>query len=117
MRRAGPGCITLSTSLSEREAVLGSGHRTRSPQHLAPYLFTPFFTTKAPGEGTGLGLSLSYGLVKTHRGTLTYHPAANGGAEFQVTLPRFEGGGSGRRPRPSNEGATSAGRPPDPGGG
>jgi len=102
-----PRVITLSTSLSEREAVLGVRDTGPGvPQHLAPYLFTPFFTTKAPGEGTGLGLSLSYGLVKAHQGTLTYHPAANAGAEFQVTLPRFEG----RVPpqaEPSSEGATS----------
>jgi CheY-like chemotaxis protein len=57
---------------------------------VAPYLFTPFFTTKAPGEGTGLGLSLSYGLVKAHGGVLEYHAPAKGGAEFRVTLPLFE---------------------------
>jgi CheY-like chemotaxis protein len=99
--------ITLSTSLSERVAVLGVRDTGPGvPQHLAPYLFTPFFTTKAPGEGTGLGLSLSYGLVKAHRGTLTYHPAADGGAEFTVTLPRFE---SALLPEaePSREGRTS----------
>jgi CheY-like chemotaxis protein len=60
------------------------------PQHHAPYLFTPFFTTKAPGEGTGLGLSLSYGLVKSHGGDLTYEPPPDGGAEFRVTLPLYE---------------------------
>jgi two-component system NtrC family sensor kinase len=86
-----PRRITLYTSHSEGEAVL----RVRDngpgvPRHLAPYLFTPFFTTKAPGEGTGLGLSLSYGLVKAHEGTLAYDPPPEGGAEFRVTLPLFE---------------------------
>jgi two-component system NtrC family sensor kinase len=83
-----PRQITLSTSRSGADALL----RVRDsgpgvPKHLAPYLFTPFFTTKAPGEGTGLGLSLSYGLVKTHGGALTYEPTPEGGAEFSVTLP------------------------------
>jgi PAS domain S-box-containing protein len=83
--------ITLITDCSDSEAVL----RVRDtgpgvPKHLAPYLFTPFFTTKAPGEGTGLGLSLSYGLVKAHGGTLTYDPSPEGGAEFRVTLPLYQ---------------------------
>lgn len=87
-----PRHITMFTSRSDGEAVL----RVRDngpgvPQHLAPYLFTPFFTTKAPGEGTGLGLSLSYGLVKAHGGALTYDPPPEGGAEFRVTLPLYEG--------------------------
>jgi CheY-like chemotaxis protein len=60
------------------------------PPHLVSYLFTPFFTTKAPGEGTGLGLSLSYGLVKAHGGVLTYEVPPEGGAEFRVTLPFYE---------------------------
>ena len=51
------------------------------------HLFTPFFTTKAPGEGTGLGLSLSYGLVKAHGGLLAYEPPPEGGAEFRIALP------------------------------
>jgi two-component system NtrC family sensor kinase len=57
-----------------------------SPQH-ASSLFTPFFTTKAAGQGTGLGLSLSYGLVKAHGGELSYEPPHDGGAEFRVALP------------------------------
>jgi two-component system NtrC family sensor kinase len=86
-----PRRITLFTHRSEGNAVL----RVRDtgpgvPGHLAPYLFTPFFTTKAPGEGTGLGLSLSYGLVKAHGGALTYEGPLDGGAEFQITLPLFE---------------------------
>jgi PAS domain S-box-containing protein len=86
-----PRGITLSTIRSNYEAVL----RVRDtgpgvPKHLAPYLFTPFFTTKGPGEGTGLGLSLSYGLVKAHGGALTYEPSPAGGAEFRVTLPLYE---------------------------
>jgi two-component system NtrC family sensor kinase len=83
--------ITLLTSRSNGEVLLrvcdnGPG----VPRHLAPYLFTPFFTTKGPGEGTGLGLSLSYGLVKAHGGDLTYEPSPEGGAEFRVTLPFYE---------------------------
>lgn len=60
------------------------------PTHLMSHLFTPFFTTKAPGEGTGLGLSLSYGLVKSHGGVLTYEPAPGGGAEFRIALPFYD---------------------------
>jgi PAS domain S-box-containing protein len=50
-------------------------------------LFVPFFTTKAPGEGTGLGLSVSFGIVEAHGGHLRYEPAADGGATFVVELP------------------------------
>ena len=86
-----PRGIALSTTRSNGEAVLGVRDTGLGvPKHLAPYLFTPFFTTKGPGEGTGLGLSLSYGLVKAHGGTLTFEPPPEGGAEFRVTLPLYE---------------------------
>lgn len=88
-----PRHIRLSTSRSDGEAVLRV--RDSGPgvaKHLTPYLFTPFFTTKAPGEGTGLGLSLSYGLVKAHGGDLIYQSPAEGGAEFRVTLPLYDAG-------------------------
>ena len=86
-----PRHITLVTSREEGQAVL----RVRDngpgvPKHLAPYLVTPFFTTKAPGEGTGLGLSLSYGLVKAHGGDLTYEAPPEGGAEFRIELPIYQ---------------------------
>jgi two-component system NtrC family sensor kinase len=86
-----PRRIILSTSRSSGEALL----RVRDtgpgvPRDVVPYLFTPFFTTKAPGEGTGLGLSLSYGLAKAHGGVLEYEAPPDGGAEFRVRLPLFE---------------------------
>jgi PAS domain S-box-containing protein len=51
-----------------------------------PYLFTPFFTTKAPGKGTGLGLSISKGLVEEMGGRIQAENTAHG-ARFTITLP------------------------------
>jgi two-component system NtrC family sensor kinase len=50
-------------------------------------IFEPFFTTKPEGRGTGLGLSVSYGIVQTHGGTLTVHTAPGAGATFRISLP------------------------------
>jgi two-component system NtrC family sensor kinase len=86
-----PRRIRLETRLRSPTAILrvcDSGPGV--PPHLVNYLFTPFFTTKAPGEGTGLGLSLSYGLVKAHGGVLTYEAQPEGGAEFRITLPAYQ---------------------------
>ena len=58
------------------------------PAGLHSRLFVPFFTTKAPGEGTGLGLSVSFGIVAGHGGTLRYEAGPNGiGATFVMELP------------------------------
>ncbi len=51
-------------------------------------LFMPFFTTKEPGEGTGLGLSVSFGIVAGHGGSLWFEtPATGSGATFTLELP------------------------------
>ena len=50
-------------------------------------VFDPFYTTKTVGEGLGLGLSISYGIVKSFGGELTGENRAEGGARFTVTLP------------------------------
>ena len=48
----------------------------------------PFFTTKPPGEGTGLGLSLSYDIVvKGHGGSIEVESKENSGSEFIIKLP------------------------------
>jgi two-component system sensor histidine kinase HupT/HoxJ len=56
------------------------------PAHLAR-VFEPFFTTKKIGEGTGLGLYISYGLAEELGGSLSVHNHSKGGAEFALVIP------------------------------
>lgn len=56
-------------------------------QHL-PRIFNPFFTTKAPGEGRGLGLSVAYSIITEHGGTIRVHNQPNAGASFVIELPQ-----------------------------
>ncbi len=55
-------------------------------------IFQPFFTTKPTGQGTGLGLSLSYDIVKAHGGLLQAENRKEGGARFTINLPVSGGG-------------------------
>jgi signal transduction histidine kinase len=66
---------------------------TGIPKENLKKVFEPFFTTKKIGKGTGLGLAVSYGIVKMHSGDITVNsnadPAAGPtGTEFRVRLPR-----------------------------
>ena len=56
------------------------------PEHEAK-LFQPFYTTKPVGEGTGLGLSVSYDIIRSHNGRIGYRRAPSGGAIFYFELP------------------------------
>jgi two-component system NtrC family sensor kinase len=61
---------------------------TGIPQKVLDKIFQPFFTTKPTGQGTGLGLSLSYDIVKAHGGELKVETKENEGSEFIISLPR-----------------------------
>lgn len=51
-------------------------------------VFTPFFTTKSMGKGTGLGLAISYGIIKMHKGNITFTSEIGKGTTFKVVLPK-----------------------------
>jgi signal transduction histidine kinase len=60
------------------------------PASIIEKIFQPFFTTKPTGQGTGLGLSLSYDIVKAHGGTIRVESVENTGTEFIINLPILE---------------------------
>jgi PAS domain S-box-containing protein len=82
------GWLTISTERIEQEVVVqvvdtGIG----IPQELMARLFEPFFTTKPIGQGTGLGLSVSLGIVQEHDGRITVESQVGMGSRFTVWLP------------------------------
>ena len=50
-------------------------------------IFEPFFTTKGPQRGTGLGLAVSYGIIKEHSGTIAVESQPGAGSTFSVEIP------------------------------
>jgi two-component system NtrC family sensor kinase len=86
-----PRAITVTTWADEQIHLRVADTGPGIPDGIRPHLFTPFFTTKAPGHGTGLGLSICFSIVQTHGGRLEVErPAA--GAAFRVDLPRAPAG-------------------------
>jgi len=63
---------------------------TGIPQKVVDKIFQPFFTTKPTGQGTGLGLSLSYDILKAHGGEINVESKEAEGAEFIISLKNFQ---------------------------
>lgn len=59
------------------------------PAHLSQ-IFDPFYTTKQVGRGTGLGLSVTYGIVEKHGGHIEVKSRVGAGATFTLTLPLYK---------------------------
>ena len=62
-------------------------NRSEIPKELKDKIFQPFFTTKPTGSGTGLGLSLSYDIIKAHGGEIKVESVEGKGSEFFVQIP------------------------------
>jgi signal transduction histidine kinase len=60
------------------------------PEEIVGRIFEPFFTTKTEGKGVGLGLSIAYGIVQRHRGTIEVESVHGKGSVFTVSLPRLQ---------------------------
>jgi two-component system NtrC family sensor kinase len=89
------GTLTLATRVSEDgNSVVASVTDTGCgiPKENLSKLFTPFFTTKQLGKGTGLGLAVAYGIIKMHHGQIDVRSTVGKGTTFEVTLPRVQPG-------------------------
>ena len=90
----GIGRLVLATRESDAAGFIdisisdtGSG----IPPENLDRVFDPFFTTKGVGHGTGLGLSVSYGIVQNHGGDIAVSSTPGSGATFTVSLPAAKG--------------------------
>lgn len=102
----GHGEIRISSGCQDNQvwvkiADTGAGI---APEHLAR-IFDAFYTTKPVGQGTGLGLSLSYSIIKAHQGHIEVSSVVGQGSTFTIWLPVVQA-----KPEPDN---ALAGNPPD----
>jgi PAS domain S-box-containing protein len=82
------GWLSVSARMKGDEAVVEVGDTGIGipPEHLAR-IYDPFFTTKGEGRGTGLGLSVTFGIVNEHGGTLSCESEPGHGTRFRLALP------------------------------
>jgi signal transduction histidine kinase len=79
--------IMVSTKKIHDKAEIKVGDNGNGiPQKVLDKIFQPFFTTKPTGQGTGLGLSLSYDIIKAHGGEIQVETKEGEGTEFIVNL-------------------------------
>ncbi len=93
LRQTQPGSsyeptVSVTTKKSENYVVISVGDNGNGiPQKIVDKIFQPFFTTKPTGQGTGLGLSLSYDIIKAHGGKINMETREGQGTTFIIRLP------------------------------
>jgi two-component system, NtrC family, sensor kinase len=87
LQRYEPAVEVSTKKTGAKVEVKVSDNGNGIPPHISEKIFQPFFTTKPTGQGTGLGLSLSYDIVKAHGGELKVETKEGGGATFILQLP------------------------------
>ena len=87
--KGAPGTVTVATRSIDGDSVEVSVADTGPgiPKEIQAKVFEPFFTTKPTGQGTGLGLSVSFGIVKDHAGEISIDSEPGRGATFRIVLP------------------------------
>jgi two-component system cell cycle sensor histidine kinase/response regulator CckA len=78
-----PGAVPRGTYISLSLSDTGMG----IPPENIPRIFEPFFSTKEPGKGSGMGLAMAYGIVKNHGGILDVRSVPGKGTTFRVLVP------------------------------
>jgi signal transduction histidine kinase/FixJ family two-component response regulator len=87
----GGGVVKVTTrNLSDTQVELVVSDTGQGiPPEVLGRIFDPFFTTKPEGKGTGLGLAVTYGIIREHRGLVEVRSKLGEGTEIQVILPRI----------------------------
>jgi signal transduction histidine kinase len=81
--------LTVSTkNFGDHIQISISDNGPGIPEVIKDKIFQPFFTTKPAGQGTGLGLSLSYDIIKAHGGEIMVESRVGVGSEFVITIPK-----------------------------
>jgi two-component system NtrC family sensor kinase len=83
-----PGILTIITDHDEKDIFIrikdnGIGMDANTQKRV----FEPFFTTKDVGEGTGLGMSIAYNIIKKHNGIINVSSSQGEGTEFVLQIP------------------------------
>jgi CheY-like chemotaxis protein len=84
-KRSGEGGMGLKEGDYVELSVSDTG--TGIPPEIINYIFDPYFTTKDPGEGTGMGLALVHGIIESHGGKITVESTYGKGTTFTIYLP------------------------------